>query len=237
MKRTILVIEDIEEMSKLIILFLRDAGYTCIGVETAEDALVWLNGNACDLIILDLNLPGMSGFDFLNKVRRFSNVPILIASARQTPEDLITGLGFGADDYLPKPFDPRVLLARTRAILRRSELAVPAPVEIVVNFGPFSFDRKMFLLEKGTDRIPISMREFGILDFLIANADIPKTPQAIYDAVWKNKYGDLTTVAVYIQRLRRKLENDPSKPVYICTEFGKGYYFHNPDHEGQNNEN
>jgi DNA-binding response OmpR family regulator len=230
MKRTILVIEDVEEMSKLIAMFLESAGYGSVTFETAEEALEWMPGNTFDLVLLDLNLPGIDGFEFLGRARKFTSVPVLIVTARESDEDLITGLGYGADDFLSKPFSSGVLLARVRALLRRSELSPLVPsAENRVVFGPFSFDRHDFVLRKGQERISLSMREYGVLDYLISNAGIPKSPQTIYDAVWKNKYGDLTTVAVYIQRLRRKLEDDPANPVYICTEFGKGYYFHLPE--------
>jgi len=237
MKRIILVIEDVEEMSKLIIMFLENAGYGTIAFETAEDALIWISDNSSDLILLDLNLPGIDGFEFLNRMRKISDVPVLIVTARRSDEDLITGLGYGADDFITKPFSSGVLLARVRALLRRSDISAPplAPDNQVL-FGPYSFDRRDFILRKGQERVSLSTHEYGVLDYLIANAEIPKSPQLIYDAVWKNKYGDLTTIAVYIQRLRRKLENDPANPAYIKTEFGKGYYFHctdqtEPSHE------
>lgn len=232
MKRTILVIEDVEEMSKLIVMFLESAGYGTVAFETAEDALVWLPDNSPDLVLLDLNLPGIDGFEFLDRLRKTSSVPVLIVTARRSDEDLITGLGYGADDFVTKPFSSGVLLARVRALLRRSDIsAQPQTSDTRVSFGPYSFDRRDFILRKGQDRISLSTHEYGVLDYLIANVDVPKSPQAIYDAVWKNKYGDLTTIAVYIQRLRRKLESDPADPVYIRTEFGKGYYFHKPEEE------
>jgi two-component system response regulator RegX3 len=176
------------------------------------------------LVILDVNLPGMDGFAFLDRFRKTKSTPVLIVSARSADEDIITGLGYGADEFVTKPFSPRVLVARVRAMLRRSQGLADLPAALA--FGPFTFDRDACLLKKGDQRIPLSNKEFGVLDHLLAQEGRPSTPEAIYKGVWKNTYGDLTSVAVYIQRLRRKIEVDPSHPVYIETVPGMGYRFH-----------
>jgi DNA-binding response OmpR family regulator len=227
MKRTILVVEDVEEMADLIAMFLKNEGFAVASFETAEAALEYLPDNPADLVVLDINLPGIDGFEFLNRARKITGIPVLIVTARRSDEDVITGLGYGADDFITKPFSSGVLIARVRALLRRADGSIQNG-ENRTSFGPFTFDRRAFLLYRGEEQIQLSMKECGVLDFLISNAGVPKTPEAIYASVWKNKFGDLTTVAVYIQRLRRKIEDDPTTPVYIRTEFGQGYCFHFP---------
>jgi len=224
MKDRIAIIEDIAEMAELVRLYLENEGWETVHFETAEAALAGLDAGPVSLVILDINLPGMDGFAFLDKFRKTRDTPVLIVSARSADEDIITGLGYGADEFVTKPFSPRVLVARVRAMLRRSQgLGDPVPASVV--FGPFTFDSEACLLKRGKERIALSNREFGVLDYLIAQEGRPSSPEAIYRSVWKNAYGDLTAVAVYIQRLRRKIEADPAHPVFIETVPGMGYRF------------
>jgi len=221
MKDRIAIIEDIAEMAELIRLYLENEGWETIRFETAEAALEGLEGENLSLVILDVNLPGMDGFAFLDRFRKDRTTPVLIVSARSADEDIITGLGYGADEFVTKPFSPRVLVARVRAMLRRAQGQESS--SDLVSFGPFTFDLEACLLKKGSDRIPLSNKEFGVLSFLVEQEGKPATPETIYRSVWKNEFGDLTAVAVYVQRLRRKLEADPAHPVYIETIPGMGY--------------
>lgn len=222
MKDRIVIIEDLAEMAELIRLYCEREGWETAVFESAEDALTGM-GDHVSLVILDLNLPGMDGFAFLDRFRKTQTTPVLIVSARSADEDVITGLGYGADEFVTKPFSPRVLVARVRAMLRRSAAGTTAEL---YSFGPFTFDAEAFLLKKDGERVPLSNKEFGVLAYLIAQDGRPSTPETIYHEVWKNPYGDLTAVAVYIQRLRRKLEDDPAQPRYIETVPGMGYRFH-----------
>lgn len=231
MKKIIMVIEDNIEMANLISIFLENESFHTVQFETAEKALDFLKNNTIDIILLDINLPGMDGFTFLNHARRITNVPVLIVTARRTETDVITGLGFGADDFVTKPFSSGILVARIRALLRRSD-GLSGFNEKKIIFGPFVFLPDTFSLEKNGDQVPLSNRECKLFHYLVSNADKYMTPEVIYNDVWKNKFGDLTIVAVYIQRLRRKIEDIPSAPVYIRTLFGRGYGFHFPDQEG-----
>jgi DNA-binding response OmpR family regulator len=224
MKADILVIEDIKEMSDLIDLFLSREGLSVTCVESAEEALQRLEGSPVDLIVLDINLPGMDGFEFLHLSRKTCTCPVLIVSARDSDEDIITGLGYGADEFVTKPFSPRVLVARVRALLRRSR-GGSEPPDGTVRFGPFVLDEDAFVLKRNGERVPLSVKEFGVLSFLASHEGTPQAPQEIYDTVWKNRFGDLTAVAVYVQRLRKKIEDDPANPVYIETVYGRGYRF------------
>jgi len=222
MKDRIAIVEDIAEMAELVRLYLENEGWETVLFDSAEAALAGLEDTRISLIVLDINLPGMDGFAFLDRFRRTRTTPVLIVSARSADEDIITGLGYGADEFVTKPFSPRVLVARVRAMLRRSQGLSEGP-STLVSFGPYTFDPEACLLKKGSERIPLSNKEFGVLAHLVAQEGKPSSPEGLYRSVWKNLHGDLTAVAVYIQRLRRKLEDDPAHPVLIETVPGQGY--------------
>ncbi len=239
MKGKILIIEDVPEMSQLVAMYLQKEGLETDQAETAEIALEKLNdpNNTPDLVILDLNLPGMDGFEFLNQFRKNYVTPVIIVSARDADEDIITGLGYGADEFVTKPFSPRVLVARVRAMLRRQQDSSSATAENCLTFGPYVLDYNSFTLKKTGDngkmeRVALSAKEYAVLTCLTENAGKPLTPDQIYNLVWKTPYGDLSAVAVYIQRLRKKIEKDPTKPEYLQTVFGMGYKF-TPEGSGQ----
>lgn len=224
-KPTVYIIEDTEEMSSLVSMYLEKTNIGSKVFATAEAALEELKtGVLPDLIILDLNLPGMSGFDFLKKFREEYDkaLPVVIVSARDADEDIITGLGYGADEFVTKPFSPRVLVARVEANLRR-QANTTAQAEESLDFGEFTILLNSCVLKKGTVKIPLSTKEYEVLEYLVKHANETLSPEQIYDNVWKVSYGDVTAVAVYIQRLRKKLEKDPLSPVYIQTVFRKGY--------------
>jgi two-component system response regulator RegX3 len=229
MKARILIIEDMKEMGELVRLYLEKEGAETLLSETAEQGLEVFARERPDLIILDINLPGIDGFEFLHRLRRESNVPVMIVSARDSDEDLILGLGIGADEFVTKPFSPKVLTARVRAMLRRA--ADPRPSSSSIRFGEFSLDLDGCLLWKGRQRIPLSSREFEVLAYLASQPGKALSPQTIYEQVWKTQYGDVTAVGVYVQRLRRKLEKDGAQPQIIETVHGMGYRF-NPEGAG-----
>lgn len=227
MKQSILVIEDVAEMSELICMYLQNSNFETVPCETAELAFEKINeGYSPSLILLDLNLTGMSGLDFLKKYREsFKNTtPVIIVSARDSDEDIITGLGYGADDFVTKPFSPKVLVARVQNKLKRLA-ETEAVLEETISFGDFKLLTNSCILKKGSERIPLSTKEYEVLYFLCTHPDEALTPEVIYNNVWKAQYGDLTAVAVYIQRLRKKLEDGNSKPKHIITVFGSGYQF------------
>ena len=226
-KSKILDIEDILEMSELISLYMNNAGFETKACETAESALEMLNdGYVPDLVLLDLNLPGMSGLEFLQQFRKNykTTIPVIIVSARDADEDIIAGLGYGADEFVTKPFSPKVLVARVQSKLNRLS-ATEASVEETITFGPYTLFCNSCVLKKGTEKIPLSTKEYEVLEFLARHAGEPLSPEVIYTNVWKTQYGDITAVAVYIQRLRKKIEEDPSSPKIITTMFGMGYRF------------
>ncbi|WP_147614806.1 response regulator transcription factor [Treponema pectinovorum] len=226
MNSKILVIEDIPEMAELVSMYLTKSGMQVDSVGSAEDAFTYIDRQMPDLIILDLNLPGMSGFEFLTKFRKEynSSLPVIIVSARDADEDIINGLGDGADEFVTKPYSPKVLVARVEAIIRR-QAKVTAAAEASYDFGPYTVLLNSCVLKKGPEKIPLSTKEYEVLEFLISHEGETLGPERIYNEVWKAQYGDITAVAVYVQRLRKKIEDDHSNPKYIKTVFGMGYKF------------
>lgn len=226
----IYIIEDEESISKLISLYLTKEEMKSKAFLNAENALSSIQNekdNMPDLIILDLNLPGMSGFDFLEELtnRYKSDIPaVMILSARDSDEDIIKGLGYGADEFITKPFSPGVLVARVKAILRRQSF-VSEKIEDFIQFGDYTLLLSSCVLKKGSQKISLSTKEYEVLEYLVKNAGTVLSPEKIFNDVWKVEFGDITAVAVYIQRLRKKIEKDPSNCEYIKTEFGKGYLF------------
>ena len=224
----IYIIEDEESISKLISLYLTKEKMDSKAFFNAEDALKELkDGKQPNLIILDLNLPGMSGFDFIEELKKIYNkdIPsVMILSARDSDEDIIKGLGFGADEFVTKPFSPGVLMARIKANLRRQSFALEK-MEDYIQFGNYTLLLGSCVLKKNGQKISLSSKEYEVLEFLVKNAGQVISPEKIYQNVWKVEYGDITAVAVYIQRLRKKIEDNPSDCKYIKTDFGKGYIF------------
>ena len=224
----IYIIEDEESISKLISLYLKKEKMDSKAFFNAEDALKELkDGKQPNLIILDLNLPGMSGFDFLEELKTIYNkeIPsVMILSARDSDVDIIKGLGYGADEFVTKPFSPGVLMARVKANLRRQSFALEK-MEDYIQFGNFTLLLGSCVLKKNGQKISLSSKEYEVLEFLVKNAGQVISPERIYQNVWKVEYGDITAVAVYIQRLRKKIEENPSDCKYIKTDFGKGYIF------------
>jgi len=224
MKADVLIIEDEQELAELVRLYLKKEGIETVWADSAEKGFEFLESMTFDLIVLDINLPGMDGFEFLQKFRRNSSIPIIIVSAREADEDVIMGLGAGADEFVTKPFTPRVLAARVRALLRRAKVFTGEERKIL-SFGPFELDHDGYNLKKDNELVPMAAREFEILRLLVDNAGTAFSLQDIYDKIWGQEYGDISAVPVYIQRIRKKIENDYHNPGYLKTIHGKGYLF------------
>ena len=221
MKGRILIVEDELELAELIQIYLSKDGIDSDICSNGESALAVLVQEEFDLIVLDINLPGIDGYEFLQQIRPRIDAPVIIVSAREADEDIIMGLGSGADEFVTKPFTPRVLVARVRALLRRSRMELRHDI----SFGPFTIDLDGYFLKNGNERVMLSSKEFEVLRHLIKNRGRAMTPDEIYTEVWGNEYGDATSVAVYIRRIRQKIEIDPQKPFYVQTIHGKGYRF------------
>ena len=229
MQARILIVEDEIELAELEALYLTKEGMTCEIAASAEKAFELLSSEVFDLLILDINLPGIDGFEFLQEFRKRNDVPVVIVSARETDEDILLGLGIGADEYVAKPFSPRVLTARVRALLRRVRQGADRGGPIT--FGKYALDPETFLLTRDNERVRLSSREFEVLTFLSANPSKTFSAEEIYEKVWGQQYGDITAIAVYIQRLRKKLEIPPGSPGYIETVRGRGYRFNGEPYE------
>lgn len=227
MKTSILIIEDIPEMADLMSMYLENDNFDTVKCESAEKAIEQLSkGYNPALVLLDINLPGMSGFDFLKEFREKTSTvtPVIIVSARDADEDIIEGLGLGADEFVTKPFSPKVLVARVKAKLSRLS-ATEASVEETISFGPYTIFLNSCILKRRNEKIQLSTKEYEVLEFMARNPGKEMSPETIYAGVWKNHFGDISAVAVYIQRLRKKIEENPSSPKYLCTVFGMGYKF------------
>ncbi|MGD1822798.1 MAG: response regulator transcription factor [Pleomorphochaeta sp.] len=224
MQAKVLIIEDEVELSQLETLYLNKEGIETISVESAEEGLEQLKKNNFDLILLDINLPGIDGFEFLTNIRRDSQIPVIIVSAREADEDIIMGLGIGADEFVVKPFAPKVLVARVRAILRRQKQDTKSNYDSIF-FDDYEIINDNYCLKKNGEIIALPIKEFEILSFLAINAGTVYSTQELYTNIWKQEFGDINAVTVYIQRIRKKIEVDYSNPQYIKTIRSKGYYF------------
>ena len=223
-----LIVEDDRDIAELVAAYLVREGLDPVIAPSAEEAIIECAQREPALLLLDLGLPGADGLDLLRKFRETSMAPVIIVSARESDEDKIAGLGLGADDFVSKPFSPKVLAARAKAQLRRA--AYPRPAEGRdwggrVAFGPYVLDFEGRLLERGGARVPLSRREFELLAFLALNEGKTYGPEELYRAVWGLEHGDLSTVAVHVQRIRRKIEEEGSAPKWLVTVPGAGYRF------------
>jgi len=217
----VLIIEDEVELAELIQLYLNGEGIESASCGSAEDGLAELSRSAFDLVVLDINLPGMDGFEFLTQLRRTNDVPVIIVSAREADEDIVLGLGVGADEFVTKPFAPKVLVARIRSLLRR----VRGASKQSIAFGPYDLDPDGYVVTRDGERVALSSREFEVLRHLALNPGKAMSPSDIYRDVWHNEFGDATSVAVYVRRIRQKIEDDPRNPEYVQTIHGSGYRF------------
>jgi two-component system phosphate regulon response regulator OmpR len=219
----VLVVDDDRRLRDLLARFLGENGYRVTTAASAAEARAKAESILFDAMVLDVMMPGESGFDYARRVRETSRVPILMLTARADAADRITGLEIGADDYLPKPFDPRELILRLGNILRRAEpreAAAPEAAPDAVRFGPFSFRFDRGELRREEDVVRITEREREILTILGARAggNVPRE-----DLSGGGNAANERTVDVQINRLRRKIEIDPANPVFLQTVRGIGY--------------
>ena len=227
MQGKVLVVEDDRAISDLLRLYLEKEGVEVTVTDTAEAALPAIEEAEFDLLLLDVNLPGRDGFELLADLRRRHDLPVLVLTARDAEEDRIFAFGVGADDYVTKPFSPKVLAARVRAHLRRRR-ASAEPAAADLRFGPLAIDPNAYLATLDGRRLNLARREFELLAMLAASPRQVFTAEQIYDRVWGNRFGDLSTVTVHVQRVRKKL--GPAGDRWVQTVRGVGYRF-NPDPE------
>lgn len=220
----VLVVDDDRRLRELLSRFLSDHGYRVTAAPNAAAADRQLGHLVFDALVLDVMMPGENGFDFARRLRQSSGVPILMLTARAASDDRITGLEIGADDYLPKPFDPRELLLRLGNILKRSTPAAAAAEASArpeaVRFGPFIYRLERGELKRGEEGVRLTERERDILTTLAATAGEPVPREAL---AGQGEASNDRTVDVQINRLRRKIEVDPADPRFLQTVRGVGY--------------
>ncbi|MBV9287886.1 MAG: response regulator transcription factor [Hyphomicrobiales bacterium] len=217
----VLVVDDDRRLRALLMSYLTKNGYRVTVASTAAEARSFLDSLAFDIIVLDVMMPGESGFDFAFDLRSRSDVPILMLTARGEPQDRVKGLEIGVDDYLSKPFEPRELLLRIGSVLRRARAAPIANRETaVVRFGPFAFSLERGELRAGEELVRLTEREREMLRILCANPGDSVSREALSGS---GGAAQERTVDVLINRLRRKIEQDPANPAYLQTARGAGY--------------
>lgn len=221
----VLVVDDEEHIVELVELYLGKEGYRVVSAYDGDAAIEKFGVEKPDLLVLDIMLPGRDGLDVLREIRKTSQVPVIMLTARESEVDKVVGLELGADDYLTKPFSPRELVARVKAVLRR--VNPPVEEEPVISVGGLTLDTARRKVEvEGLGQVELTAREFDLLYVLAANPGIVLKRDRLMEKVWGYEYiGDTRTVDVYIRHLREKLDDDADNPRFIETVRGVGYRF------------
>ena len=223
----ILVVEDEPAISEAVSYALQTEGMSVEVAFTAPDALATVRRRPPSLVLLDVMLPGGSGLDVCRDIRAFSDVPIIVLSARDSEADKVAGLELGADDYVTKPFSVRELIARVRSHLRRAaRTGLMSDANEVLRGGPVELDVDAHELRVRGEVVALRPKEFDLLESLMRRKDRLVTRETLLSEVWGNAYyGDTRTLDVHIKRVRHKIEEDYSKPVHLVTVRGLGYKF------------
>jgi DNA-binding response OmpR family regulator len=222
---TILIVDDEPHIREVVELYLRRESYSVVAAADGEEALRLYRQHQPQLVVLDLMLPKLSGMEVCRRIQAERRVPLIMLTAKGAEEDRIIGLGMGADDYLPKPFSPRELVARVGAVLRRiREATVLPPNTQPIRSGDIYIDPSPREVRLRGAPVALTAREFDLLYHFAAHPKQVFTRDQLMDAVWGYDFvADTSTVTVHIRRLREKIEVDPSQPRYIVTVWGVGY--------------
>jgi two-component system KDP operon response regulator KdpE len=224
--RLILIVDDEARMRRFIRMNLELEGYQVIEADNGLAALERIRQYTPDLIIMDVMMPQMDGFETLKLLREISTVPVILLTVKDDEEDKIYGLGLGADDYVTKPFSPRELSSRVNAVLRRAEWPAPAPRTVLKIDDRLSVDFNRHQVIVDGERIDLRPTEYRLLNHLIQNAGWVVPHDTLLAKVWGYEYRDETHyLRLYVNYLRKKIEKDPANPEYILTERGVGYRF------------
>ncbi|MEH7254194.1 response regulator transcription factor [Neobacillus niacini] len=235
MKRSILIVDDQPEIAELLRLYLEKEGYDIIEAHDGMDALMYISKGKIDLMLVDLMMPIVDGYQLIKKVRETLQVPIIIISAKQEDHDKIFGLEIGADDFIQKPFNPLEVVARVQALFRRSysysndELKQPEVTETSKKVvGDLILDEATFSIIRNEVVIQLTKIEYKILELLMDTPGRVYTKQQIFERAWNDYYmggEEDNTINVHISKIREKIEENPKKPTYIKTVRGLGYKF------------
>ena len=227
MSRKVLVVDDEKLIVKGIRFSLEQDGMEVDCAYDGEEALEKIKGKEYDIVLLDIMLPKLDGFQVCQQVREFSDVPILMLTAKGDDMDKILGLEYGADDYITKPFNILEVKARIKAITRRTtKSAQKKKDDAVIKASDMTLDTDSKRLHIKDQEINLTSKEFDVLELLVKNPDKVYSREKLLQIVWGSQYpGDVRTVDVHIRRLREKIEANPSDPKYVHTKWGVGYYF------------
>lgn len=221
----VLIVDDDEAVQTMLYKVIRSNALDAHTASSGEQALQMVKTKRYDLILLDVNMRGMDGFEVVRKLRADGvKTPIIIVSGRQEDYDTLYGLDIGADDYVTKPFNPVVLGAKVKALIRRSKGTLPGSAN-AISAGPFRYNTSTLRFYKNDQEIILSSRENAIMKLFIDNVNRIFSKDLIYEMIWGETIIDENAIMVYINRLRQKIEDDPSKPKYIQTVRGLGYRF------------
>lgn len=227
----VLIVDDEAEIVELLTIYLRNNGYQVYGVYDCQNALKTLREKKIDIILLDVMLPKMDGFQLIKEIRKCYDLPVMFLSAKGEDMDKIYGLGLGADDYMAKPFNPLEVVARLQALLRRYQKSKPELLESGqresnIRFDAYTMNTDSCEVWKDDQRIELTSVEYKLLLFLVQNPNRVFTKCQLYENVWEEEYnGDENIIMVYICKLRERIEDDPKQPRYIKTIRGLGYRF------------
>ncbi len=232
-ENTVLLVEDDACIRELLSLYLKSAGYAVVEAGSAEEGRNKIKEGRFTVVVFDLRLPGKDGFEFCRQVRRQHQIPIIILTAKNGEGDKIPGLEAGADDYLARPFSPKELLARLRAVLPRTKPAAGGLLnkEVPLKFKNFEVDLEKRMIKVKQQWLALPGKEFDLLVLLVGNPGRVFTREQILNKIWgSDHFGAVRTVDVHVQRLRKKIEINPDQPKYIRTVWGFGYRFEGDPH-------
>lgn len=223
----ILIIEDDKDIVEMLELYLKSEGYSIVVANDGIEGLQKFRKEEPKLVILDIMMPRMDGIEVVKTIRESSNIPVIFLSAKGSDVDKAIGLGFGADDYLSKPFSMIELLARVKANIRRATIySDNREIKKIYNTHDITIDLENYTVIKDDENINLTMKEFEILKLFIENPNKVFSKSNLYRSIWKEEYyGDENVLNVHIKRLRNKIEKDPKNPVIIKTIWGIGYKY------------
>jgi DNA-binding response OmpR family regulator len=221
----VLVVDDEPMVREVLARYLERDGFRVDAVEDGEQAIEAFSTTRPDLVLLDLMLPRVDGFEVFRRLREHGGIPVIMLTARGEETDRVVGLELGADDYVAKPFSPREVVARVRAVLRRAA-SDGAPVDGIRRFGWLTIDMGRREVRRGEEVVHLTRKEFDLLAHLASNPGMTFSRSELLEEVWDFAWdGDTGTVTVHVRRLREKLEDDPSAPLHLVTVWGVGYRF------------
>ena len=225
MPHTVLIVDDDDAILTMLYKVIKSNVIEADMVSNGEDALKQVNKHNYDLMLLDINMEGIDGFQVIQAIRNQGlKIPIIIISGRKEDYDTLYGLNIGADDYITKPFNPIILGAKVKALIRRSQNGLPGSSDLIIA-GPFQYNTSTLRFYKNGIEIPLSSKENAMMKLFIDNVNRIFSKDMLYELIWGETIIDENSIMVYINRLRQKIEENPGSPQYIQTVRGLGYRF------------